>query len=185
MKHSAAAAAASHFSHVRLCATPWAAAHQAPLSTGFSRQEYWSGLPFPSPMKHYAAVKKKRWSNFRTIIWYDPSLFFIYFYFFPILLRYNWSLWPICEREKWTLHVSLMSFLETNFAVYLKNTKILKRVDSIIPLVGIYFKFPFKNSYINLSIVLWKDHLRRIISEWKNKAKWEWTRTVLTRGKVW
>ena len=30
-------------------ATPWTAAHQAPLSLGFSRQEYWSGLPFPSP----------------------------------------------------------------------------------------------------------------------------------------
>ena len=30
-------------------ATPWTAAHQAPLSMGFSRQEYWSGLPFPSP----------------------------------------------------------------------------------------------------------------------------------------
>ena len=30
-------------------ATPWTAAHQAPLSVGFSRQEYWSELPFPSP----------------------------------------------------------------------------------------------------------------------------------------
>ena len=30
-------------------ATPWTVAHQAPLSVGFSRQEYWSGLPFPSP----------------------------------------------------------------------------------------------------------------------------------------
>ena len=39
----------SHFSHVRLCTTPWTAAHQAPLSLGFSRQEHWSGLPFPSP----------------------------------------------------------------------------------------------------------------------------------------
>ena len=29
--------------------TPWTAAHQAPLSLGFPRQEYWSGLPFPSP----------------------------------------------------------------------------------------------------------------------------------------
>ena len=29
--------------------TPWTVAHQAPLSVGFSRQEYWSGLPFPSP----------------------------------------------------------------------------------------------------------------------------------------
>ena len=36
-------------SHVRLFATPWTVAHQAPPSIGFSRQEYWSGLPFPSP----------------------------------------------------------------------------------------------------------------------------------------
>ena len=36
-------------SHVRLFATPWNVAYQAPLSMGFSRQEYWSGLPFPSP----------------------------------------------------------------------------------------------------------------------------------------
>ena len=39
----------SCFSRVQLCVTPWTTAHQAPLSTGFSRQEYWSGLPFPSP----------------------------------------------------------------------------------------------------------------------------------------
>ena len=38
----------SRFSRVRLCATPETAAHQAPLSLGFSRQEHWSGLPFPS-----------------------------------------------------------------------------------------------------------------------------------------
>ena len=36
-------------SHVRLFATPWTVAQQAPPSMGFSRQEYWSGLPFPSP----------------------------------------------------------------------------------------------------------------------------------------
>ena len=35
-------------SHVRLLATPWTAAHQAPPSRGFSRQEYWSGVPLPS-----------------------------------------------------------------------------------------------------------------------------------------
>ena len=34
---------------VRLFATPWTVAHQAPPSMEFSRQEYWSGLPFPSP----------------------------------------------------------------------------------------------------------------------------------------
>ena len=37
---------------VRLCETPWTVVHQAPLSMGFSRQEYWSGLPFPSPGDH-------------------------------------------------------------------------------------------------------------------------------------
>ena len=41
------AAAANLLSHVRLCATLWTVAHQAPLSMGFSRQEYWSGLPCP------------------------------------------------------------------------------------------------------------------------------------------
>ena len=40
----------SHFSRIRLCATPETAAHQAPPSLGFSRQEHWSGLPFPSPV---------------------------------------------------------------------------------------------------------------------------------------
>ena len=39
----------SRFSHVQLSATLWTVAHQAPLSMGFSSQEYWSGLPFPSP----------------------------------------------------------------------------------------------------------------------------------------
>ena len=39
----------SHLSHVQLFATLWIVACQTPLSMGFSRQEYWSGLPFPSP----------------------------------------------------------------------------------------------------------------------------------------
>jgi len=40
----------SHFSRVQLCATPYTAVYQAPPSLGFSRQEHWSGLRFPSPM---------------------------------------------------------------------------------------------------------------------------------------
>ena len=49
----------SHLSPVRLCATPETAAHQAPPSLGFSRQEHWSGLPFPSPMHE---SEKWKWS---------------------------------------------------------------------------------------------------------------------------
>ena len=40
----------SRVSRVQLCATPQTAAHQAPPALGFSREEHWSGLPFPSPM---------------------------------------------------------------------------------------------------------------------------------------
>ena len=47
------AAAAELLSRVRLCATPQTAAHQAPPSLGFSKQEHWSGLPFPSPSEVY------------------------------------------------------------------------------------------------------------------------------------
>ena len=49
----------SRFSRVRLCATPSTAAHQAPPSLGFCRQEHWSRLPFPSPMHE---SEKWKWS---------------------------------------------------------------------------------------------------------------------------
>ena len=50
----------SRFSRVWLCATPETAAHQAPPSIGFSRQEHWSGLPFLSPMHE---SEKWKWSR--------------------------------------------------------------------------------------------------------------------------
>ena len=50
----------SRFSCVRLCATPQTAAHHAPLSLGFSRQEHWSGWPFPSSMHEN---EKWKWSR--------------------------------------------------------------------------------------------------------------------------
>ena len=49
----------SRLSHVQLCATQWTAAHQAPLSLVFSRQEHWSWLPFPSTMHE---SEKLKWS---------------------------------------------------------------------------------------------------------------------------
>ena len=48
-------------SRVRLCAIPWTAAYQAPPSMGFSREEYWSGVPLPSPM--YSAYKLNKQSD--------------------------------------------------------------------------------------------------------------------------
>ena len=55
----------SRFSSVRLCATPWVAAHQALPSLGFSRQEYWSGLPLPSPS--YKRSPKQKLTNFNWL----------------------------------------------------------------------------------------------------------------------
>ena len=57
----------SRFNCVRLCATPEMAAHQAPLSLGFSKQEHWSGLPFPSPMH-----KSEKWKWSRSVV-SDPQ----------------------------------------------------------------------------------------------------------------
>ena len=51
----------SRFSRVRLCATPWTAAYQAPPSMGFSRQQYWSGVPLPSGNKLH--THKQNWSS--------------------------------------------------------------------------------------------------------------------------
>ena len=45
-------------SHIQLLATPWTAAYQAPLSMGFARQEYWSGVPLPSPYPSINKLKK-------------------------------------------------------------------------------------------------------------------------------
>ena len=53
----------SRFSRVWLCAIPETAAHQAPPSLGFSRQEHWSGLPFPSPM-----YESEKWKWSRSVV---------------------------------------------------------------------------------------------------------------------
>ena len=47
LSSSASVCVQSHFSHVLFFATLWTVAHQVPLSMGFSRREYWSGLPYP------------------------------------------------------------------------------------------------------------------------------------------
>ena len=53
----------SRFCHVQLCATPQTATYQAPPSLGFSRQEHWSGLPFPSPMH-----ENEKWKWSRSVV---------------------------------------------------------------------------------------------------------------------
>ena len=56
-------------SRVRLFVTPWSAAYQAPPSMGFSRQEYWSGMPLPSPaINYYKSLNGNKQKKDRIII---------------------------------------------------------------------------------------------------------------------
>ena len=62
---------------VQLLATPWTAAYQAPPSMGFSRQEYWSGVPLPSPIQILEDLKERagEFSGVTTVfLWGNPSL---------------------------------------------------------------------------------------------------------------
>ena len=82
----------SRFSRVRLCVTPQTAAHQAPLSLVFSRQEYWSGLPFPSPMRESEVAQScPTLSNPM-----DCSLpgFSVHGIFQARVLEWDWIMWP-------------------------------------------------------------------------------------------
>ena len=79
------------FSRVQLLVTPWTAAHQAPPSMGFSRQEYWSGVPLPSPRgtlreglsdsckysSNYITYTeaKSDYSHMTCLSWYDSYFF--------------------------------------------------------------------------------------------------------------
>ena len=66
-------------SRVQLFATPWTGAYQAPPSMGFSRQEYWSGVPSPSP-DHIITIPKKKSKQFINIIKYSSCLSLHNFY---------------------------------------------------------------------------------------------------------
>ena len=59
-------------SRVQLFATPWTAAYQTPPSIGFSRQEYWSGLPLPSPLDHQKSKSSRKPSTSALLIMPKP-----------------------------------------------------------------------------------------------------------------
>ena len=68
-------------SRVRLLETPWTAAHQSPLSMGFSRQEYWSGVPLPSLSCHYMlcelGFRSKNLIRFMFDVFFDKKTSYI------------------------------------------------------------------------------------------------------------
>ena len=98
------ACAPSCFSRVRLCATLWTTDRQATLSVGFSRQEYWSGLPCPPPgslpnsgIERVSLTSPVLASRFyhlvpsgKPLIGYNPIQHFKVFFFFNIYLLWVW-----------------------------------------------------------------------------------------------
>ena len=88
-------------SRVRLLATPWTAVYQAPLPMGFSRQEYWSGLPLPSPSTllanvNYTTQFYQLWSPCYTLA---PQTLFIIESLYPITSPFLFLLPPPPENN--------------------------------------------------------------------------------------
>ena len=79
-------------SRVRLFATPWTAAYQAPPSMGFSRQEYWNGVPLPSPMTNLDSILKSRDITFPTKVHQAKAKAF------PVVM-YGCESWTIRKAE--------------------------------------------------------------------------------------
>ena len=80
----------SLFNHVQSCVCLWTLASQAPLSMGFSRQKYWSGLPFPSPHFNRWCAKNRKYQNmFIYNLFIFPPLFHL-FICLLVLLKHKW-----------------------------------------------------------------------------------------------
>ena len=84
------------FSRVRLFETPWTAAYQAPPTMGFSRQEYWSGSPLPSPMTNLDSILKSRDITLPTKVHLVKAMNF------PVVM-YGCESWTIKKAECWRI----------------------------------------------------------------------------------
>ena len=106
------------FSRVWLLAIPWTAAYQAPLSVGFSRQEYWSGVPVSSPRKEACFTCCRQFCRMGKRFYKLASVSFSFFWV-------NWyqicSIWDFCH---WMSFSSRFRYLYNVFLVF----KILKGI---------------------------------------------------------
>ena len=108
-------------SHVWLLVTPWTAAYQAPPSMGFSRQEYWSGVPLPSPSRCTAIIISSTGCHLRSLQFCSffpkktKSITFLFLWplaCFPLKLRnpchnYKESQWIKLKKSGWMKYSKL------------------------------------------------------------------------------
>ena len=106
----------SHFSHVQLCVTLWTVAHQASLSMGFSRQDYWHGLPCPPPGElpdsGFAPMSLKS-PTLVGRLFITSVTFFIYTYM--AYWRQNLISWLISRYFTWHLSLFLLHILTIQY----------------------------------------------------------------------
>ena len=86
---------------VQLLENPWTAAYQAPPSMGFSRQEYWSGLPLPSPMTNLDSILKSRDITLPKKVCLDKAMVF------PVVM-YGCESWTLKKAELYSAELTLL-----------------------------------------------------------------------------
>ena len=99
---------------VRLFATPWTAAYQAPLSMGFSRQEYWSGVPLPSKAALiWAQVAEKDFSEMNSDSLLQTTIPRVFVFSFLLLVFFSFADMVFSLRSTGFSSCSIQPFLST------------------------------------------------------------------------
>ena len=168
MTCAAAAMMLNHFSHVWLFGTPWIVAYQAPLCIGFSKQEYWSGLPCPPP----GDLPNSKTELLSPV---SPALaggFFTSEPPGPVQIKSFWvhsntvymcvpHRWVHCGKDKVSAQVSVRawpSFLNTEA----KNEKDGEKYFSLIYTPGLYTIFEYK-VFISETHIHWISNLGPVL----------------------
>ena len=173
-------------SRVRLLATPWTAAYQAPLSMGFSRRKYWSGVPLPSRGKLHRFFKKLKieydskipflsthWKKTKTLIWEDmcTSVFIVS----PFTIAKTWkqSVYPSTDewiKRLWCVTtMEYCSVMSNSFQLY-----VLKLARLLGP-----WNFPGKNTGVGCHFLLQDNgilcsHKKRMKKCHLQQHRWTW-----------
>ena len=132
---------ARSLSRVRLLATPWTAAYQAPPSMGFSRQKYWSGVPLPSPMTNLDSILKSRDISLPTKVHLIKAMVF------PVVM-YECESWTVKKAERQRIDAfelwSWRNLLRVPWIARRSNQSILKEISPGCSLEGLILKLKFQ-----------------------------------------
>ena len=123
-------------SHVRLCATPWTAAYQAPLSMAFSREEYWSGVPLLSPGN--------------SLNWKFNEILIVFAILIPLLITQSRGRKIIAEGYSiyYQDQVSINQWINqtADYMVIMSNSTVPTKLSLDFLSFGVTFKFSKKRS---------------------------------------